>query len=83
MSLESVFVLASFTAPVEIGTTPASMLLMLPLVAAIAVAYKATKVEKITASNFLKESAILFGSIIVFMGVTALVLYAFTKLIVE
>ncbi len=83
MSLESVFVLASFTAPVEIGTTPASMLLMLPLVAAIAVAYKATKIEKITAGNFLKESAVLFGSIIVFMGVTALVLYAFAKLIVE
>ena len=83
MSLESVLVLASFTTPVEIGTTPASMLLMLPLVAAIAVAYKATKIEKITAGNFLKESAVLFGSIIVFMGITALVLYAFMKLVVE
>ena len=83
MSLESILVLASFTAPVEIGTTPASMLLMLPLVAAITVAYKATKIEKITADKFLKESVVLFGSIIVFMGITALVLYAFTKLIIE
>ena len=43
----------------------------LPLVAAIAIVYKATKVPKITAVNFLKEVVILFGSIVVFMAVTA------------
>jgi ABC-type Co2+ transport system permease subunit len=77
------FILASFTSPEKICTNPQSMLWLLPLVAAIAVVYKATKVPTIKISSFLKETVILFGSIVVFMLVTALVLYALARLITE
>ncbi len=67
-------VMASFTAPEEIGTNVQSLLLLLPLLAAVSVVYKATKLSEITAITFLKESVLLFGSIVVFMVATALVL---------
>jgi hypothetical protein len=67
--------LASFTTPMHIGTNPASTLWLLPLVASIAVVYKATKVFKIRPYPFLKESAVLFGSILVFILAAALILY--------
>lgn len=75
--------LANFTTPENIGVTPQSMLWLLPLVAAIAVVYKATKVPKITAGHFIRESVVLFGSIVIFMVVTALVLCAAAWLITE
>jgi hypothetical protein len=67
--------LASFTTPMHIDTDPASMLWLLPLLVSIVVVYKATKVHKIHAYPFIKESAVLFGSILVFIIVAALVLY--------
>jgi hypothetical protein len=76
MSLQPFFVMATFTAPERLATDPQSMLWMLPLVAAIAVIYKATKMPAITTALFFKETAILFGSIVVFIIVTALVLFA-------
>ena len=79
----SKFVIATFTAPERIGVDPKSMLWLLPLVAAIAVVYKATKLPKIKPAHFLKESVILFGSIVVFMAVTALVLCILAWLITE
>ena len=39
--------------------------------------------EKIRFANFVKESVILFGSIVIFMAITALVLVAFAWLITE
>ena len=69
-------VMAEFTIPEEIGTNPRSLLLLLPLLVSIAVIYKAAKVSRISAGSFLKESALLFGSILVFMVITALVLTA-------
>ena len=69
-------VMAEFTIPEEIGTNPRSLLLLLPLLVSIAVVYKATKVSRVSAGSFLKESALLFGSILVFMVITALVLMA-------
>ena len=83
MSVEVFSVIATFTAPEEIGTTPQSMLWLLPLAAAIVVVYKATKLPKITAGNFIKETAALFGSVIVFIIITALALYALARLITE
>jgi len=83
MSVEAIFVMATFTAPEEIGVNPQSMLWLLPLAAAIAVVYKATKLPTITARNFIKEAAILFGSIIVFIIITALALYTLAWLITE
>jgi hypothetical protein len=74
---------ATFTVPERIGTDPLSVLWLLPLAAAIAVVYKATKVSKIKARAFAKESAVLFGSIVIFMAVTAVVLYAVAWLVTE
>ncbi len=74
MSGQLINIIAGFTAPVEIGTSPLSTLWLLPLTAAVAVVYKATKLPKITALAFLKETSALFASIIVFVVATALVL---------
>jgi len=83
MTITASLVMASFTIPEQIGTTPMSMLWLLPLVAAIAVVYKATKLPEIKAASFIKEAVVLFGSIVVFMFVTALVLYAIAWLVIE
>lgn len=83
MTAMAAFVIANFTVPERITVDPQSMLWLLPLVAAIAIVYKATKVPKITAVNFLKEVIILFGSIVVFMAVTAMVLGVLGWLITE
>ncbi len=83
MSVEAIFVMATFTAPEVIGVNPQSMLWLLPLAAAIAVVYKATKLPTITARSFIKEAAISFGSIVVFIIITALALYTLAWLITE
>ena len=74
------FVLASFTSPVHIGTTPYNFLLALPLIAVIAIVYKATKMEKIELIPFVRESFLLFGSILIFMVLTAVGIFVFMKL---
>ena len=76
MSLLAAYVIATFTMPERIGIDPQSMLWLLPLAACIAVVYKATKVREVRPGNFFKESAVLFGSIIVFMAIAAFVLFA-------
>ncbi len=81
MSVDAILVMATFTVPERIQTNPQSILWLLPLAAAIAVVYKATKLQTITVGVFLKEAAVLFGSIIVFIVITALVLYALAWLI--
>ena len=81
MALENVLLIATFTAPERLGTNPRSLLWLLPLAAAIAVVYKATKVSKITVRTFLKQTVTLFGSIVVFIIVTALGLYVLAWLI--
>ena len=83
MSIFVPVVIASFTAPEVVGTNPSSLLWLLPLTVSIAVVYKATKLPTITAVNFIKESVILSGSIIVFILITALVLCALGRLITE
>jgi hypothetical protein len=67
----------------QIGTNAVSMLWLLPLVASIAVVYKATKVYQIRPWPFAKEAAVLFGSIIVFIAVAAVVLYGITWIVTE
>jgi hypothetical protein len=76
-------VLGSFTTPMRIGTDPASMLWLLPLVVSIAVVYKSTKVYRIQLWPFAKESAVLLGSIIVFILVAAAILYGVTWIVTE
>ncbi|MCH8193324.1 MAG: hypothetical protein IIA65_04830 [Planctomycetes bacterium] len=72
--METAFLLATFLYPEKIGTTPLAMLWVLPLVASIAIVYKATKVDTIEPWPFAKETFVLFGSIVVFLGVAAIVL---------
>jgi hypothetical protein len=75
--------IANFTAPENIGTHPSSVLWLLPLAMAVAIVYKATKLEKIELTGFVKETAALFGSIVVFVIVAALVLLFLAWLITE
>jgi hypothetical protein len=75
MMILTVSLLASFTTPMRIATDPLSMLWLLPLVATISIVYKATKVGSVRLWPFTKETAALFGSIIVFILVAAVVLY--------
>lgn len=81
MSLITFFIVASFTAPVNIGTKPQYMLLLLPLAAAVAIVYKATKVPTVKADPFIKEAVVLFSSIVVFIIIIALALFALAWLI--
>lgn len=75
--------LASFTVPMKIDTDPASMLWLFPLVIAIAVVYKATKVSKIRALSFIRETAVLIGSILVFIGIAAMILHGVAWFVTE
>jgi hypothetical protein len=66
--------LASFTAPVHIGTDPASMLWMFPLLAAIAIIYKATKMRVLFVGRFAWETFTLFATLCGFMVAAIIVL---------
>ncbi len=79
--MEAFFVIATFTEPEIFGANALSMLGLLPLVAAIAIIYKATKLPVITAGKFIKETAVLFGSIIVFIVIAAFTLHVLAWLI--
>ncbi len=79
----TISMLATFTAPMRIGTNPASILWLLPLVATISIVYKATKVHQVHLRPFTKETAALFGSIIVFILVAALILYGVAWVVTE
>ena len=68
------FILAAFTTPIEIGTTPASMLWMFPLLAAIALVYKATKMRVLFTKKYLIQSLLLFLSVSGFMIMAIIVL---------
>jgi hypothetical protein len=83
MSNITSYIIATFTVPERIGITPESMLWLLPLVAAIAIVYKATKIQNIKAWPYIKEVTILFGTIVIFMTAAALVLFAILWLVTE
>jgi len=73
--------LASFTAPIEIGTTPASMLWMFPLLAAVSLVYKATKMRVLLTRRYLLESLLLFLTVSGFMIMAIIVLNLLSWLI--
>ena len=83
MSAVDFLIIATFTAPEVLVPEPALTLWLLPLAASISITYKATKLPKITPVNFIKEAAILFASIVVFVVVIMLVLHAFRWLVTE
>jgi DNA phosphorothioation-dependent restriction protein DptG len=66
--------LAAFGAPIDIGTDPASMLWMFPVIAAIALVYKATKMRVVIMKRYLLEALVLFLSIAGFMIMAIIVL---------
>ena len=72
--------LALFTAPIHIGTDPASMLWMFPLLAAIAIIYKATKMRVFFYRQFIREVALLFVTLSGFMIAAVIVLNLITWL---
>ena len=63
-------ILGGFTEPIHIGTTPASLLWMFPLLASIALVYKATKMRVLFLRKFFREVVILFLTISIFMILT-------------
>lgn len=83
MSAADFLIIAAFTAPEVIQPEPTSMLWLLPLAASISITYKATKLPTIKPANFIKESAILFASIITFVVIIMLVLHSLAWLITE
>lgn len=66
--------LGSFRSPIDIGTTPMSLLWMFPLLASIAVVYKAIKLRVLFWGKFAKEVGILFLTISIFMILTGVAL---------
>ena len=76
-------IIASFTTPLQLGPNPQLMLWVLPLAAAIAVVYKTNKLPTINTATLFKESAALFASIVVFMALVALGLYAIARLFIQ
>ena len=72
--METTHLIATLLYPERIGTTPLSVLWVLPLVASISIVYKATKVDTIQLKPFAKETVVLFGSIVVFLGIAAIIL---------
>ncbi len=76
-------ILAMFSQPETIGVNPVSMLWLLPLIASISIVYKATKIPTIKFASFVKDVVVLFGSIVIFMIITAVVLYALAWLLLE
>ena len=79
--LDTMNVLASFTAPIEIATNPFSMLYMFPLLAAIALVYKATKMRVLFLKRFFMEALLLFLTISGFMIAAIIVLNLISWLI--
>ena len=77
------YILAGFMAPVPVSTTPASLLLALPLIMAIAVAYKATKAEEIKLWSFIGQCLVLACSIAVFMVLIAIGLHIAVKIVLN
>jgi hypothetical protein len=75
--------MAGFMAPEEIGTTRQSLFLVLPIIAAIAIIYKATKVPRVSIFNFIKETFILFLSITAFLVLIALILAAVARFVTQ
>lgn len=72
MFSEIAIMLATFTAPEDIGVNPASMLWIFPVLASIAIIYKATKMRVIFWKKFLKESGILFLTLSIVMTAAAI-----------
>jgi len=70
---------AAFAVPEQIGVDPKMMLWMFPLLASIAIVYKATKLRVIFLARFFKEATILFCTLSVFMVILGIALHIVVK----
>ena len=75
MTPDMINMLASFTTPLEIGTDPAAMLWMFPLLASVAIIYKATRLKVIFPFKFIREVVVLFITMSILMILAGLALY--------
>jgi len=73
--------LASFTTPIDIPTDPKAMMWMFPLLLAIVIVYKATKLRVIFPKKFIREVTLLFLTISVFMILAGVALNVFVALL--
>jgi hypothetical protein len=83
MLISELLPLATFLSPENIPTNAVSLLWILPLAASISLVYKATKLPTISAWNFVKETAVLFGSVLVFLLISGMILYAIDRFILQ
>lgn len=67
--------LGSFTGPIDIGTDAASMLWMFPILAGVALIYKAVKMRVMFMGKYFKEVIILFLSISIFIVMIGVALH--------
>ena len=74
-------IIAGLTVPMEITTDSKAMLWMFPLLLAVALVYKATKVRVIFPLSFAKDVGILFVTMSVLMSAAAVGLIVLTQLI--
>ena len=71
------FLLAGFTAPLEVSHGIKSLVWLLPLSLTISIIYKVINLNKITIANFIKQVAISFISIVVVVALAILGMYIF------
>ena len=69
-------IVATFTAPENIGMDAKSLLWIFPLLLSVAIIYKATKMRVIFLRRFFREILILFCTLSVVMTLVAAVLHA-------
>lgn len=74
-------IVAAFTVPEYIGVEPRTMLWMFPLLASIAIVYKATKLRVMFLGKFFKEAAILFCTLSLFMILLGIALHIVVRIL--
>lgn len=74
-------IVAAFTVPEYIGVEPKTMLWMFPLLASIAIIYKATKLRVMFLGKFFKEAAILFCTLSLFMILLGIALHIVVRIL--
>jgi hypothetical protein len=77
---EIIQILATFTSPENIGTTPQSVFWLLPLAVAGCVVYKAMKLPEIRLGIFLREVFALLAFLIGLLFIIVLGLFAVTAI---
>lgn len=75
------YLVATFTAPQNIGTDIKSLLWIFPLLASIAIVYKATKMRVVFLRKFFTEVIILFCTLSVVMILIAAALHVIIRLL--